>query len=115
MIQHLPTAFRHSHETDACDKVHFCNAEEGSWLAKLFGRKFPHNSAHHQAVDRCGDGLVIDSHCLEDGTVEALHHSTLPIYGVQWHPERMCLDLERNDTVNGFPIMQFFYRTCREE
>lgn len=112
MIQHLPTAFRHARGLNEPDKVHRCIAEEGSWLAKLYGVEFPHNSAHHQAVDRLGEGLEADSRCLEDGTIEALHHLTLPIYGVQWHPERMCLALERDDTVNGLPILQFFCRLC---
>lgn len=115
LIQHLPTAFRHSRELDEPDKVHQCIAEENSWLAKLYGTEFFHNSAHHQAVDRPGEGLVIDSHCLEDGTVEAMHHSSLPIYSVQWHPERMCLALEREDTVNGISVMQFFCRLCGGE
>lgn len=112
LIQHLPTAFRHFRELDEPDKVHRCVAGEGSWLAELYGTEFAHNSAHHQAVDRPGKGLVIDSFCLEDGTVEALHHVTLPIYSVQWHPERMCLALEREDTVNGLPVLQFFCRLC---
>lgn len=115
LIQHLPTAVRHSRELDEPDKVHRCIAKEDSWLARLYGIKFSHNSAHHQAVDCPGEGLVIDSYCLEDGTVEAMHHSTLPIYSVQWHPERMCLELEREDTVNGLPVMEFFYRICCEE
>lgn len=115
MIQHLPTAFRHFREMDEPDKVHGCMAEEDSWLAKIYGTKFYHNSAHHQAVDRLGKGLVTDSRCLEDGTVEALHHLELPVYGVQWHPERMCLVLEREDTVNGLPVFQFFCRVCGGE
>lgn len=112
MIQHLPTAFRHSRRLDEPDKVHRCIAEEEGWLAKLYGTEFPHNSAHHQAVDCLGEGLIIDSHCLEDGTVEAMHHSVLPIYSVQWHPERMCLAWERDDTVNGLLVLQFFCRMC---
>lgn len=112
MIQHLPTAFRHFRELDEPDKAHGCIAEKGSWLEKLYSTEFVHNSAHHQAVDRLGDGLVVDSHCLEDGTIESLHHCALPIYGVQWHPERMCLALEREDTVNGLPVLQFFCRIC---
>lgn len=112
MIQHLPASLRHFRDLDEPDKVHGCIAAEGSWLAKIYGTRFLHNSAHHQAVDRLGTGLVIDSRCPEDGTVEALHHSVLPVYGVQWHPERMCLELERNDTVNGLPVLQFFCRIC---
>jgi putative glutamine amidotransferase len=114
MIQHLPTAFRHSRCEEDFDKVHFCIANEKSWLAKLYGTRFPHNSAHHQAADRLGEGLVADSYCLEDGTLEAMHHKTLPVYGVQWHPERMCLENKRTDTVNGFAVFQFFRSLCGE-
>jgi putative glutamine amidotransferase len=112
MIQHLSTAFRHARALDESDKVHRCIAQENSWLAQLYGATFFHNSAHHQAMDRCGQGLIIDSRCLEDGTVEAVHHQSLPVYGVQWHPERMCLEHERPDTVNGLPVFQFFSRIC---
>lgn len=115
MIQHLSTSFRHSRKLDEPDKVHRCIADRGSWLAEIYGTEFSHNSAHHQAVDRCGENLVIDSHCLEDGTVEAMHHATLPIYSVQWHPERMCLAWEREDTVNGLLALQFFCRVCTEK
>jgi putative glutamine amidotransferase len=113
MIQHLSTAFRHTREEGGQDKVHDCTAREESWLAKLYGTKFSHNSAHHQAVDSLGEGLVADSYCPEDGIIESLHHSELPIFGVQWHPERMCLEWEREDTVNGLLILQFFDEICR--
>lgn len=114
MIQHLPTSFRHARKLEDPDKVHRCIAKEGSWLAELYGTEFSHNSAHHQAVDRLGENLVVDSHCLEDGIIESMHHELLPIYSVQWHPERMCLDWEREDTVNGLPVLQFFCRVCTE-
>ncbi len=115
LIQHLPTAFRHSRKHDEPDKAHGCMAEAGSWLTELYGRSFVHNSAHHQAIDDLGEGLVIDSHCQEDGVPEAMHHSALPIWGVQWHPERMCLDHAREDTVDGLPIFRFFHDMLLEK
>jgi len=46
------------------------------------------NSLHTQAVDRPGEGLVIDA-VAEDGTVEAVSAPNAPgfVLGVQWHPE----------------------------
>jgi putative glutamine amidotransferase len=46
------------------------------------------NSAHHQAVDRLGSGLQAVQWA-DDGVVEALCHRTLPVWAVQWHPERL--------------------------
>ena len=46
------------------------------------------NSAHHQAVDELGKGLRAVQWA-DDGTVEAIRHDTLPVFAVQWHPERM--------------------------
>ncbi len=113
LIQHLPTSFRHSRKLEELDKVHRSVTEGGCWLNEIYGPEFSHNSAHHQAVEELGEGLISDSHALEDGTIEAMHHKTLPVYSVQWHPERMCLELERRDTVNGLPVLQFLCRLCR--
>ena len=46
------------------------------------------NSAHHQAVDHLGSGLS-PLQWSPDGTIEGLRHRTLPVWAVQWHPERM--------------------------
>jgi len=46
------------------------------------------NSAHHQAADRLGDGLRAVQWA-PDGVVEALCHRSLPLWAVQWHPERL--------------------------
>lgn len=43
-------------------------------------------SAHHQAIDRPGEGLRIVGRSA-DGVVEAVEHVSAPIAGVQWHPE----------------------------
>ena len=46
------------------------------------------NSAHHQVIDRPGDGLRVEQWAA-DGVAEALRHTRLPVWGVQWHPERL--------------------------
>ena len=56
-------------------------------LYGLYGAHMTVNSSHHQAADRLGEGLQA-AQWSEDGIVEAVIHETLPIWAVQWHPER---------------------------
>lgn len=44
------------------------------------------HSAHHQAVERVGQHLTVTARA-EDGTIEAIEHTSAPAVGVQWHPE----------------------------
>jgi putative glutamine amidotransferase len=46
------------------------------------------NSLHGQAIDRPGEGLVIEAYA-EDGTIEAVYAPNSPgfVLGLQWHPE----------------------------
>ena len=60
--------------------------EPGSIVAGLFGARAVTNSWHHQAVDRCGAGLVVTGRTA-DGVVEAVELPDAPVLGVQWHPE----------------------------
>lgn len=46
------------------------------------------NSAHHQAVDRLGAGLRAEQWA-PDGVIETIRHTRLPVWGAQWHPERL--------------------------
>lgn len=46
------------------------------------------NSAHHQAVDKLGNNLIVDSISI-DGIIESFYHKKLPIYAFQFHPERL--------------------------
>lgn len=112
LIQNLDNAFLHMPNPGEPDRIHSARAESGSWIEELYGASFAHNSCHHQAVDRLGEGLRVDSRCAEDGVVEAIHHISLPIYAVQWHPERLCLAYERPGTVDGLEIFRFFCRVC---
>lgn len=89
------------HMTGHDGTPHTITAVPGSRMHALCGASFTANSFHHQAVDRLGDGLLGTAYA-EDGTVEAIAHETLPVYGVQWHPERMvrglCMDTDADHT-----------------
>ncbi len=73
---------------DFSDRYHTTFLTEGSLLEALYGTCILVNSAHHQALDRLGDGLEAIQYA-HDGCPEAISHRTLPVIGVQWHPERM--------------------------
>lgn len=74
------------------DAEHRVTFEPGSTAAQVFGDCAVTNSWHHQAVARCGAGLVGTGRT-PDGVVEAVEVPGAPILGVQWHPEWM----ERDD------------------
>ncbi|MFF2052494.1 gamma-glutamyl-gamma-aminobutyrate hydrolase family protein [Leifsonia sp. NPDC058194] len=61
--------------------------EPGSRVSDLLGSGVVDvRSAHHQAVDQLGDGLVVTGRA-PDGHVEAVEHTVAPVLAVQWHPE----------------------------
>ena len=109
LYQDLPTAARHRHIGH--DQAHPTAAEEGSWIARLYGKThITTNSAHHEGVKTPGRGLVVVQRAMDDGVVEGMIHEALPLISVQWHPERMCLSKAREDTVNGLPVFEHFRR-----
>lgn len=71
--------------------VHKISLPAKGWLAREAVTAFPEqyfsvNSLHGQGIDYLADSLQADAYA-EDGTIEAISHVTLPIFGVQWHPE----------------------------
>ena len=92
------------HQIPGGDIVHPTAA--GGLLAALLGTKPAVNSNHHQAVDRVGRGLVICQRA-PDGTAEGFVHRTLPVVGVQWHPERQSYRLRRPDAVDAAPVFRW--------
>ena len=77
-----------------------CIRDSPSPLQDLFGETLVVNSAHHQAADRLGQGLRAVQWAI-DGTVEAVIHQSLPVWGVQWHPERLAGPLSLSGAADG--------------
>ncbi|MBC5748753.1 gamma-glutamyl-gamma-aminobutyrate hydrolase family protein [Dysosmobacter sp. NSJ-60] len=73
-------------------------------LQELCGETCVVNSAHHQAADRLGAGLQAIQ-WTDDGVIEALCHRTLPVWAVQWHPERLGK--------LGETVFQAFHSLCQ--
>ena len=115
MIQDLPGELRkfHSHWERPDYKVHSVWSSGDSFLHRLYGDMYLVNSCHHQAVGRLAPGFRAAAFS-EGGVVEAIAHETLPIRGVQWHPERMAFTNRRLDTVDGAPIFQWFLAAAAE-
>ena len=93
------------------DGLHTTSALPDSFLAQLYGRNFTVNTAHHQAADQLGAGLL-PVQWAPDGVVEAVVHRERPVWGVQWHPERLEEGGRRADTVDGQRIFTFFLEQC---
>jgi len=107
IIQHLSTAM--AHEYTGKDQFHESVAVKGSFLAELYGQHFMVNSAHHQGVGAPGRGISYVQFA-KDGTVEGLAHGSFPVFGVQWHPERLCFEYEREGAADGAKLLEFFVR-----
>lgn len=112
LYQHLPESELHT-PTKAGDSVHNVTALADSVLGRLYGTSFAVNSSHHQTLKVLGEGLRATAFWNEK-YVEAIEHTSLPIIGVQWHPERMCFGKKRDDTVCGSLILKRFIKMCEE-
>ena len=101
LVQDLP-----GHGTvEGADRVHQVYMGP-SFLMELYGPSGRVNSAHHQAVDRLGEGLRAVQWA-EDGVIEGVCHEALPVWGVQWHPER-CR------TADGGRLFRAYLSLCGE-
>ena len=110
LVQDLGAAADAVHENEAgVDKQHPVSVLPGTLLREVVGMDGGvANSAHHQAIDRLGEGLIVNCRAA-DGTIEGIEWaqpSGKPfMLAVQWHPERMF--------VNGMADV-FLYRAIRD-
>ena len=120
LIQHIRCEDVHRY-VENTETVHDSVCTPGLFLHSLYGDRAVINTKHHQAVrrladgfsaaqtwfsdeitaaeqkawlDRCGMGPSSPSHPIEgtdDCIIEAIVHRSLPVFGLQWHPENMVL------------------------
>lgn len=86
---------RNFHQKQGSDILHPADNLPGGFLHALFGSYMLINSNHHQCIDLLGQNLQIIQYA-PDKTAEAISHLSAPIFGTQWHPERMPV-LSRQD------------------
>ena len=108
LIQDLPDAA--AHEPGDPERYHGLFIPEGTRLYELYGMMTEVNTRHHQGVGIIGDDLKVSAMWMEgDGLVmEAVEHKTLPIIGVQWHPERLFLYGNEKQAENGRKLMEYW-------
>ena len=99
----------HLHLTPGGDVYHNTELEPDTMLHALYGNHALVNSAHHQCLNRLGSDLKIIQRCCTDGCPEAIIHESLPILGLQWHPERLN---PNQTTLSGAPLLSFFRSGC---
>lgn len=121
ILQHIPEAPNHA--WDGNDKIHPTSIQPGSFLAGIYGTHIITNSAHHQSIGQPGRKLYIIQRA-DDGVPEGIAHMTLPILGVQWHPERQFANSRfghsqndgaaapTNEPADGRMLFSFFLSLC---
>ena len=82
LLQDIPG---HSAE---CGRDRMHPVRSAGLFARLLGERGSVNSAHLQAAGRLGSGLEA-AQWSPEGVTEALVHRRLPVWAVQWHPERL--------------------------
>lgn len=103
LFQHLKTTSLHTSATS--DIFHETYTKPDSFLNNLYGNTFVVNSRHHQAVNKLGNELLPIQWCSADNCIEAICHESLPIFGVQWHPERM---ISETSPISGRYLIEHF-------
>ena len=111
LIQDLPPELAPFHHGEEGDRIHPVRTAPGRFLGRLYGPVLAVNSSHHQAAARLGEGLIPCAWS-EGGVAEAAEHVSLPVLGVQFHPERMSWDRRRPDAADGAPILLHVLSLC---
>jgi putative glutamine amidotransferase len=85
---HDPKAMNHLKPKPVTEASHSIAVKEGTLLHRITGKTtYEVNSSHHQAVNRVGQGLVVNA-IAPDGVIEGVEHPDYKFcLGLEWHPE----------------------------
>ncbi len=93
LIQHipdvLPSEIQHEQPGSRTVAGHTVNVVKDTLLSRCVNGQpvLDVNSAHHQAVEAIGPGVVVNAYA-SDGLIEGIEHPSYKFcMGVQWHPE----------------------------
>jgi len=97
--------FHRALDSRNADKVHDIVVEKNSLLSEIVNvEKGTVTSAHHQAIDILGEGLIANAFSHDDNIIEGIEwedKNNKPfMLCVQWHPERMFRINEGNATLS---------------
>ncbi|MEO0492216.1 MAG: gamma-glutamyl-gamma-aminobutyrate hydrolase family protein [Actinomycetota bacterium] len=84
--QHVPEHARY--DLDPATEIHTVRLASDSRLGSFYGESITVNSLHHQMIEHLADDYRATAWD-DSGRVEGAEHESLPIVGVQWHPEMM--------------------------
>jgi putative glutamine amidotransferase len=103
----------HRKISDSEVRIHNVNIENETMLSEILKLKSGSvTSTHHQAVDKTGEGLIVNAFS-DDGVIEGIEYKNKEdnsfLLGIQWHPERF------DDYSNPFSknILEQFIRECK--
>lgn len=108
--QHLKNTVLHRSGKDIA-RQHEVYSSDDEMIRSLYGHRFIVNSIHHQAIKTLGKDLTATMYS-DDGIIEGFKHNSLPIFAVQWHPERMIDVEQRRQAVDGNKIFKYFIDMC---
>ena len=78
---------KEGYKHDVVDNTHLVKTTIKNDFTKDFPDVFPINSYHHQAIKTLPEDF--EAIFIHNDLIEGIMHKTLPIIGVQWHPERI--------------------------
>jgi len=108
LIQQLPSAEKHGGTTP--ETYHDVFTVRDTFMGELYPVLTQVNTRHHQGVEFVGEGLMTAAIWTDEDeiVVEAIQHKELPVYGVQWHPERMSLDESKEIQEMGDRLLKWW-------